>query len=91
MTAKLGFGLGIVVGLIVTLIATGQVVVVTFTDTFRNVAYLVLFIIFLSGLAVTANKILSRSSLINPTADGFIAGFAFVEAIIVFLLYGRFA
>lgn len=90
MTAKQGFGVGIVIGFIFTLIATGQLVVVTYTDTFRNVGNLILFVVFIFGLAVTANKVLSRSSLTSPTGDGFIAGFAFIEAIIIFLLYGRF-
>jgi len=90
MTAKQGFGLGAVIGFIFTLIATGQLVVVTFTDTFRSIAYLILFVVFIFGLAVTANKVLSRSAFTTPTGDGFIAGFAFVEAIVIFLLQGKF-
>lgn len=90
MTTKNGFLGGIIAGLIVTLVATGQIIFIPFTEGIRVFAFLVLFFIFLFGLAVTAYQSIKKESLFGTTADGAITGFIFVESIIVFLLYGRF-
>ncbi|MCJ7635092.1 hypothetical protein MUP77_22215 [Candidatus Bathyarchaeota archaeon] len=90
MTFKNGFLGGVAVGFLLTLIATGHIIIVEYTDNFRTIAYLVLFLIFLFGLAVTAYQAMKRQALFTPTWDGFITGFAFIETIIIFLISGRF-
>jgi energy-coupling factor transporter transmembrane protein EcfT len=90
MTFRQGFSVGIVIGAIVTLFATGQIYTLSYSESVRSFALIILFLIFIFGLAVTAYNAMYRRSLVNPSGDGFIIGFGFVEATIVFLLYGRF-
>jgi len=88
MTFWNGFTGGAVVGALVTLTATGQIVVVTMLESARSISILILFVIFLIGQALTLYRAKERGSFINPTADGFIVGMGWANAVIVFLLYG---
>jgi hypothetical protein len=88
MTYWNGFIAGIFVGFFTTLIATGHIIIVEYTESFRIVAFLALFIVFLFGLGITFYHAKERKSLFDPTTDGFITGIGFIETVIIFLLYG---
>jgi len=88
MTYWNGFVGGIIAGFFMTLIATGHIIIVEYTENFRVIAFLAVFIFFLFGLFVTAYQAKNRCSFFSPSWDGFITGIGFVEALLVFLLYG---
>jgi len=88
MTYKNGFVGGVTAGLIITLIATGHIVVVEYTELFRNLSFLALFSVFVAGQYVTLYRAWYGKSCLGTTEDGLIVGVGFMEAIIIFLLYG---
>jgi uncharacterized protein YacL len=88
MTYKNGFGWGIVVGLVVTLFATGKVIVHQFSYESQSVSVFVLLLVFLFGNAITFYNARQRHCLFSPSVDGFITGVGFMEAIAMFILYG---
>ena len=88
MTYKDGFIGGVIAGILLTLIATGHIIIVEFTETIRNLAFLILFIIFGSGQYVTLYRAWHGKSCLGTTEDGVIVGVGFMEAMIIFLLYG---
>ncbi len=87
MTYKNGFTAGLFAGAVITLIAFGRIVV-TYAESFRGWAISTLFFIFVFGSFITAYRAARGRSCLGTNADGFVAGIAFVEGIIVFLLYG---
>jgi hypothetical protein len=88
MTAWNGFTAGIIVGAIITLVATDKIAIFVYTQTVQNYAYTALFVVFVSTQAITAYQMKKHCSLLSPTLDGFIVGIGFIEAVVVFLLYG---
>ena len=88
MTYWNGFAIGIAVGTLLVFVATGHIVTVEYTELFRSACFLMLFIIFVLGLWVTLYRASHRDSCFTPTRDGFIAGIGFIEAILLFLMYG---
>ena len=88
MTYWNGFITGVIVGFFATLVATGHISILELGDVLRSICILVLFIIFVFGLALTIYQAKYRKSFFNPTVDGFITGMGWIEAIIIFLLYG---
>jgi len=88
MTYWNGFVGGIAVGFFMIFIATGHIEIVEYTEGFRGIAIFTLFLVFLISLLITAYQAKNRCSFFNPSADGFIAGICYVEAILIFALYG---
>lgn len=88
MTYWHGFVGGVVGGALITFFATGHIYAVGFTEYVRVIAILALLVVFVASSMVSAYSAKRRCSLFNPTADGVIAGIAFIEGIIIFLLYG---
>lgn len=88
MTYWNGFIGGVVAGILVTLTATGHIIIVTMPESARNICIFILFMIFLFGQMITLYRAKERASFSNPTVDGFIIGMGWANALIVFLLYG---
>lgn len=88
MTYWHGFEGGVIIGAIATLFATGHIYMVEYTELVRAITIISLFFVFLAGSMITVYSAKEHCSLFNPTADGVIAGIAFIEGIIIFLLYG---
>jgi hypothetical protein len=61
---------------------------VEFTEVIRAITIFILIVIFIASSMITAYSAKKQCSLFNPTTDGVIAGIAFIEGIIIFLLYG---
>jgi hypothetical protein len=76
------------IGVFVTLIATGHIEIAEYTTTFHVFAYSILGFVFVLGLGINFYSAMKRKALFSPTLDGFLGGIAFMEALIVFLLYG---
>lgn len=88
MTYWNGFIIGIAVGTLLVFVATGHIITLEYTELFRGISFLILFIIFVLGLLVTFYRASHRSSCFTPSWDGFITGIGFIEAILIFLMYG---
>jgi Ni,Fe-hydrogenase I cytochrome b subunit len=69
-------------------LATGNIVFIEFTEQAKGIMFVVLLVVFVLTQGITLYSAHERASLFNPTADGFIVGVGFMEAIVVFLLYG---
>jgi hypothetical protein len=88
MTYKNGFLTGNAAGVFITLTALGKIIVVDYTESFRAVAFFVLFCVFVFGSFISAYSAVKGHCCFSTSRDGFISGIAFIEGIIVFLLYG---
>ena len=88
MTYWNGFATGVIAGLFATLIATGHIAILELEEVARSICIFGLFLIFVLGLVLTIYHAKYRRSFFNPTVDGFITGMGWMEAIIIFLLYG---
>lgn len=88
MTYWNGFVIGIAVGTLLVFVATGHIVTVEYTELFRSLSFLILFIIFVLGLWVAIYRARNRGSCLTPSWDGVISGIGFIEATLVFLMYG---
>jgi hypothetical protein len=85
-----GFVIGLIIGSILTLIATGHLIMMVYTSEARAISIVILFFLFSFTqmstliLAVTAEK----NKLVNSFPRGCFAGIGFIEAMIIFGLYG---
>ena len=86
MTYRDGFVSGSIAGLAYTLMATGYIIV--FTPQVQRIAWVFLFLVFILTQFLTIYHVARRKSLFGTTGDGFIAGISFMEALIIFVLYG---
>ena len=86
MTYRDGFVGGVVAGAVYTLMATGQIIV--FTTEIQRIAWFLLFSVFVLTQFLTLHHVARRKSFFGTTGDGFIAGISFMEAVIIFALYG---
>ncbi len=88
MTKKDGFAIGILIGLLLTFFAKGYIIVIQFTEEIRIASWFFLFLVFLITQAITVYNNWREKSYLNPTADGAISGIAFIQGVLVFILYG---
>jgi len=88
MTYWNGFASGIIVGFLATLIATGTMIIGEHPESVRGQAVFALFLVFLFSSVITFYQANQRKSLFSPSWDGFFGGFSFIEAIVIFALYG---
>jgi hypothetical protein len=68
--------------------ATGRIILTQYTEEARTIAFMFLFIIFILVQTVAIYSAYKGKSLYGSTKDGFVNGASFMQAVIIFLLYG---
>ena len=84
-----GFKIGLSIGLLLTLLATGVIETTADPMTYRNLAALFLACTFLPVQIATLYQGLWKSKgLFGPRWDGFLNGMSCIEGIVLLILYG---
>jgi uncharacterized membrane protein len=85
-----GFLLGSIIGSIITLLATGHLIMTMYTSDAQAVSVIILLGLFSFTQVSTLYSAMTseKNKLTNSFNSGVIAGIGFAEAIITFVLYG---